>query len=155
MSGGSHGYIYSRIEEELGGQMQDAELNDLVEDFVKLAHDLEWMDSSDISPERYRETVAAFKQKWFAGDRTERLRGYIDEATDRLREEMYALIGGPEQPEPKTAKWVMMYPYKDALGRPRFDFACSACHCKYTCPEDQEPPTTCPFCKATMTGIAE
>ena len=54
MSGGSHGYIYSRIEEELGGQMQDAELNDLVEDFVKLAHDLEWMDSSDISPERYR-----------------------------------------------------------------------------------------------------
>ena len=155
MSGGSHGYIYSRIEEDLGGQMQDAELNDMVADFVKLAHDLEWMDSSDISPETYRETVAAFKQKWFAGDRTERLRGYIDEATDRLRKELYAMVGEPERSEPKTAKWRMMYPYRDERGQLREDYACSACHCKCTTPRGQDPPAVCPFCKATMEGIEE
>ena len=49
MSGGSHNYIYYQIEENLCGQMKDAELNDLMDDIVKLAHDLEWADSCDIS----------------------------------------------------------------------------------------------------------
>lgn len=93
MSGGSHGYVYCQIESELCGQMHDKELDDLMWDIKELAHDLEWMDSSDISPEKYAETVRRFKQKWFNGDRTERLQGYIDDAIRHTRDELVAMIG--------------------------------------------------------------
>ena len=93
MSGGSHGYICYRIEEELCGQMYDAELNDLMKDIVKLAHDLEWYDSSDIGEESYKKTVAEFKRKWFKAEREDRLKVYIDDAMEKLRSEMYLLIG--------------------------------------------------------------
>lgn len=49
--------------------------------------------SCDSSKETYLETLAAFKAKWFSGDRSERLKGYIDEDIERLRGELYALIG--------------------------------------------------------------
>ena len=93
MSGGSHGYVYCQIESELCGQMHDKELDDLMWDIKELAHDLEWMDSSDISPEKYAETVRRFKQKWFNGGRTERLQGYIDDAIRHTREELLTMIG--------------------------------------------------------------
>ena len=93
MSGGSHDYICYRIEEELCGQMHDAELNDLMKDVAKLAHDLEWYDSSDISEESYKKTIAEFKRKWFKAEREDRLKAYVDEAMDKLRSEMYLLIG--------------------------------------------------------------
>ena len=99
MSGGSHGYIYCRIQEELCGQMYDAELNDLMKDIAKLAHDLEWYDSSDISEESYKKTVAEFKRKWFKAEREERLKDYIDDAMDKLRSEMYTLIGTERKEE--------------------------------------------------------
>lgn len=93
MSGGSHNYIYSRIEEELADQMEDAELNELISDIIVLAHALEWYHSSDTSRADYRETVKGFKQKWFKQSREERLKKYIDEAIDDVRSEMYMLIG--------------------------------------------------------------
>lgn len=93
MSGGSHNYICYKIEDELVGYMYDRELDDLMKDIAKLAHDLEWFDSSDIGLDTYRETVRKFKEKWFGGDREERLKGYVDDAVSNLREELYSLIG--------------------------------------------------------------
>ena len=97
MSGGSHGYVYARIEEELCGQMHDRELDDLMQDVAKLAHDLEWYDSSDICEKTYRKSVAEFKKKWFQQSREARLIGYINKETDRLRADLLALIGVNEE----------------------------------------------------------
>lgn len=94
MSGGSHNYVYIKINEHLVGQMYDEELNDLMADIAELAHDLEWMDSSDINEEDYWEAVKKFKQKWFHGDRSSRLKGYCDKKIDQLREEIYRLLDG-------------------------------------------------------------
>lgn len=96
MSGGSHGYIFNRIEDELVGQMHDRELDDLMQDVANLAHDLEWYDSCDTSAEDYRKSVRAFKKKWLMGNREERLLEYIDSAVDRLRAELREMIGGTE-----------------------------------------------------------
>ena len=93
MSGGSHGYVYCSIEENLCGQMYDTELNDLMKDIKKLAHDLEWYDSSDIGEEQYFDTVAKFKQKWFKSNREQRLKSYVDEQLEQLKESLYRLIG--------------------------------------------------------------
>ena len=93
MSGGSHNYICYRIEEELVGEMHDAELNDLMKDIADLAHDLEWFDSGDIGEDTYKESVIKFKQKWFKSSREQRLKGYIDKSVDDLKKELYKLIG--------------------------------------------------------------
>lgn len=93
MSGGSCNYICFKIEEELCGRMKDAELNDLMKDIADLAHALEWYLSADTSESTYREKVQEFKEKWFESNREERLKGYIDESLDKLRKEMYDLIG--------------------------------------------------------------
>lgn len=92
MSGGSHNYICYSIENELCGKMHDAELNDLMSDIVELTHDLEWYDSADYGEKRYRDCVEKFKAKWFKGDRTERLKGYIDKAIEDVRKDLYNLI---------------------------------------------------------------
>lgn len=93
MSGGSYGYIYSRLEDECKNRMYDAELNDLIKDLIKVLHDLEWWQSGDIGEDTYRETVAIFKEKWFRSDRKERLKGYVDEKCGLLKSELYRLIG--------------------------------------------------------------
>jgi len=93
VSGGSHNYICYRIEEELYGQMEDKELNDLIADIVQLAHDLEWYHSSDTSREEYIKSVRAFKEKWFKQSRTQRLRNYVDKAVEELKEELITMIG--------------------------------------------------------------
>ena len=93
MSGGSHNYICYRIEEDLVGQMEDKELDDLMRDIADLAHDLEWYHSADTSRDDYRESVRKFKDKWFKQSREERLKGYVDEAIDDVRSEMYMLLG--------------------------------------------------------------
>lgn len=94
MSGGSHNYICWKIEEELVGQMHDAELDDLMQDIANLAHSLEWAESGDTSIKDYKEDAKAFKTKWFKGNRNERLKGYIDEQIDALKSELIDLIGG-------------------------------------------------------------
>lgn len=101
MSGGSHNYICYTIEEELVGRMHDKELDDLMRDIVKLAHDLEWYESGDYGRDDYIKTVKEFKNKWFGNSRNEMLKGYIDEAIDDLREELYNMIG--VEPEPPKA----------------------------------------------------
>lgn len=93
MSGGSYSYIYSKLLNECDGRMHDEEMNDLIRDLSNVLHDLEWWQSYDISEETYRETLKAFKAKWFKSDREERLRKYIDDKTEAVRKEMYSLIG--------------------------------------------------------------
>ena len=93
MSGGSHNYIYYKIEEELVGQMHDTELNDLMKDIAKLAHDLEWFDSSDYGENDYKKSVEKFKTKWFGKSRNERIKEYIDESINELKEQLYTMIG--------------------------------------------------------------
>ena len=67
MSGGSFNYLYSRMEEEYVGAMQDGELNELMTDICELRHDLEWWQSGDYSEDAYRMTAVAFKKKWLYG----------------------------------------------------------------------------------------
>lgn len=95
MSGGSYSYIYSRLSEECEGRMYDDEMDDMITDLCELLHDLEWWQSCDYSEESYRKTLTAFKKKWFKGDRSERLKGYIDNQIGMVREQLYALIGEP------------------------------------------------------------
>ena len=94
MSGGSHNYIYCRIENDLVGQMEDKELNDLMKDIATLARHLEWYHSNDTSRNDYRETVRKFKDKWFKQSREERLKKYIEESLQKTREELLNMIGG-------------------------------------------------------------
>lgn len=93
MSGGSYNYIYSTLKEECAGYMHDAEMNDMITDLCEVLHDLEWWQSYDISEDKYRETLAKFKDKWFKGDRRERLKGYIDEQIGIVKRELYQLVG--------------------------------------------------------------
>lgn len=94
MSGGSHNYIYCRIENDLVGQMEDRELDDLMKDIVTLAHDLEWYHSADTSRDDYRKSVRKFKDKWFKQSREERLKKYIEESIQEIKEELLNMIGG-------------------------------------------------------------
>lgn len=93
MSGGSHDYICYKLENECKGRMYDIELNDLISDLCEVLHDLEWWESGDTSESSYRETVTKFKQKWFNGNRKERLKKYIDDTLDNTKQELYNLIG--------------------------------------------------------------
>ena len=93
MSGGSHDYICYKIEEYCVGEMQDAELNDLMKSLVPVLHDLEWWQSGDIGEEGYRKTVAEFKKKWFHESREERLIDYVDNSIYNLRKDLYTMIG--------------------------------------------------------------
>lgn len=104
MSGGSHNYICYQIEENLVGQMEDRELNDLMKDIVTLAHDLEWYHSADISRNGYRESVRKFKDKWFKQRREERLKKYIEESIQEIKEELLNMIGGENDERPSENK---------------------------------------------------
>ena len=85
-------YVCYKVD-EAASKCEDAEMRDLLRDAAEVLHDQEWWWSSDYSEEDYRETLAKFKAKWFAGDRTERLKGYVDESMESLRGELYSLIG--------------------------------------------------------------
>ena len=91
MSGGSYNYLYSQIEDEYVGRMYDIELNDMMKDLTKLLKILEWWQSGDRSEEGYRKIVAEFKSKWFEL-RDERLKGYIDNACEKLKSELLTMI---------------------------------------------------------------
>ena len=97
MSGGSYEYVYCRLEEQCKNRMFDAEMNDMISDLCGLLHDLEWWQSGDVCEERYRDTLAEFKQKWFNGNREERLKGHIDEQISTVRQRLYNLIGETEK----------------------------------------------------------
>lgn len=87
MSGGSYNYMYWRIEETYVGEMQDADLDEMMKDLCGVLHDLEWYESGDYNEEDYRKSAKAFKQKW--------LRGYdweTDERIDRAKRHIKELI---------------------------------------------------------------
>lgn len=96
MSGGSYDYVCYKLSNECMGRMYDTEMNDLVKDLSEVLHDLEWWQSGDYSEDQYRETVSEFKKKWFKGDRTNRLKGYIDDQLDAVKRQLYSLIGDEE-----------------------------------------------------------
>ena len=97
MSGGSYNYVYNRLRTECEGQMYDAEMNDMITDLCDVLHDLEWWQSGDYSEYEYRETLSEFKQKWFHGDREERLKSYIDNQIGIVKANLYDLIGISEK----------------------------------------------------------
>lgn len=96
MSGGSYGYHYCTIDNEYVGAMYDAELDEMMRDLVVVLHDVEWWQSADIGEEDYRRTVKQFKDKWFNGNRSERLKPIIDRKIEQLRAELMYLIGEQE-----------------------------------------------------------
>lgn len=61
----SYRNISISVEYDLVGYMYDSELNEMMKDLVPVLEDLERWQESDISEERYRETVTKFKSKWF------------------------------------------------------------------------------------------
>ena len=87
MSGGSLNYICYRISEELEEQMEDEVMNELVADFVRVAHDLEWWKSADYGEEDYRKTVKEFKDKWF-NNYSETHQRLINQAKEKAIEEI-------------------------------------------------------------------
>lgn len=93
MSGGSYGYIYSRLLDVCENSMYDREMNALIQDIAKVLHDLEWWQSSDISEATYRKTVSEFKKKWLGGNREERLKDMINEIFNEAKKEASELIG--------------------------------------------------------------
>jgi len=97
MSGGSYNYIYSRVDEECAGRMFDREMNDMMKDIARVLKDLEWWQSGDSGEERYRETVKAFKVKWFLTDPSNRRTEYINSAVEELRKELVAEFGESEE----------------------------------------------------------
>ena len=95
MSGGSMDYVYIQVN-EAARMTHDPEFAEMLRDVAKVLHDEEWWISADTCKETYLEELAEFKAKWFCGDRTERLKGYIDKEMGRMRGELYALIGVQE-----------------------------------------------------------
>lgn len=97
MSGGSYNYICYALEENCCNRMYDAEMNDMIKDLCEVLRELEWWQSCDTTEEKYRERLLKFKEKWFQGNREERLKGYIDEQIGTVRSELYRVIGIEEQ----------------------------------------------------------
>ena len=95
MSGGSWDYACYEIDDAADRMERwDHELADLMRDLSGVCHDCEWADSADTSRESGSEAIARFKAKWFSGDRSERLRIYVDERLASIREELMAMVGG-------------------------------------------------------------
>ena len=94
MSGGAFDYLYGRIEETYVGEMQDADLDEMMKDLCELLHDLEWCESGDTSEESYRKSAKAFKQKWLRGydwktdDRIDRAKRHIKDIIDKELEKI-------------------------------------------------------------------
>ena len=87
MSGGSFDYECYRVEEYYCGRMGDVELNEMIEDFAKVLHDLEWWHSGDIGEEDYRETVNNFKKKWFKRTKGD-IEKIIEQKMSNLKQEL-------------------------------------------------------------------
>lgn len=92
MSGGHFNYTCYTVENEYCGRMEDAELDEMMDDLVDLLHDLEWWKSGDYGEDSYRETVKKFKDKWFKQSRTERLEAIIDKKCEALKAELKKVI---------------------------------------------------------------
>lgn len=102
MSGGYFNYVNYSAANEIRGQFQDAELNDLFDDlFVNdkfsgstgygLIGALDYYLDGDISEETYRDCVTRFKSKWFHRTPKNRIEFYqqkLQEAADKYKKEL-------------------------------------------------------------------
>jgi len=93
MSGGALDYAYSRLEMDVAGKMYDPEMEDLLRDFTKVLHDLEWWLSADIAEDDYRKTLNHFKKKWLRGNPVDRLKPLIEERTEQVKKELIDMLG--------------------------------------------------------------
>lgn len=87
MSGGSYNYGYSTVEYTYVGEMKDTELNQMMKDLVPVLEDLEKWQESDISEERYRETVTKFKRKWFKRRKCD-IEALVNEEFEKKKQEL-------------------------------------------------------------------
>jgi hypothetical protein len=92
MSGGSYDYISYKLE-EASSLARDLEIKELLKDLAEVLHADEWAYDGDISGESYKETLSKFKKKWFKDSRADRLKVIIDDEVDKLRGELYDMIG--------------------------------------------------------------
>ncbi len=92
MGGGHFDYAYFHLD-AYEGNMEDPELEELLDDFRNILHDLEWYRSGDTSRSDYIESVNGFKQKWFKADRNERLVRIINEQCDSFKHRLNELVG--------------------------------------------------------------
>ena len=92
MSGGSMNYVFARVG-EAADMLSDKEFAALLKDIADVLYAEEWYTSGDTEQATYEEALATFKNKWFKGDREERLKGYIDAELERVRAELYSLVG--------------------------------------------------------------
>lgn len=96
MSGGSWDYVCYRLEDAAQSMSGwDTELSEMLKDLADIAHDCEWADSCDIGKETPRRKIVDFKRKWFSSDaqRTERLKGYVNEELAYAQDRIYRLLG--------------------------------------------------------------
>jgi len=87
MSGGSHDYGCYTLERLYSKQMKDDEMNDMINDLIRVLHDLEWWQSGDIGEDEYRRTVEKFKTRWL-GNRDEDLRDRLSRSLHQLQIEV-------------------------------------------------------------------
>lgn len=97
MSGGHFDYQQFSTASTFEGQWRDPEIDELFHDLFSsdisptrgggLANALDLWLSADWSEERYRDTVRAFKEKWFKGDRKARMEELLDKRLDEVRRE--------------------------------------------------------------------
>lgn len=93
MSGGEFNYMYENIRDTYVGKMEDAELDEMMDELSDVLYELEWWQSGDTSEDKYRKAVAKFKKKWFQGDVTMRIVGIVEKKVDALKDELLTMIG--------------------------------------------------------------
>lgn len=91
MSGGSFDYMCYKVLDTYGGRMLDPVLNQMLEDFVKVLHDLEWYESADYSEDHYRRTVEWFKTKWI-GKPAPILRDVVEQEIQNMRKRLLTAV---------------------------------------------------------------
>lgn len=83
----SYRNISISVEYDLVGYMYDTELNQMMKDLVPVLEDLEKWQESDISEERYRETVTKFKRKWFKRRKCD-IEALVNEEFEKKKQEL-------------------------------------------------------------------
>lgn len=146
MSGGSMDYVYYHVD-EAASMCEDMELAELLRDAALVLHDEEWWRSSDYSEDRYRKTLAEFKDKWFKSNRADRLKGYVDGEIDRCRKRCYSIIGTVTADDVLRGECEQVLTDCDDGLMPPFTAHCSKCGTEWGF-----TPKFCPECGAKVAG---
>lgn len=97
MSGGIWNYKDADLKNELFDDeptdvVQDMEISILLFDMLTLLHSYDWYVSGDTGENTWLEAKRKFKDKWFKGDRSERLKQIIDDRLTIVKEELEKII---------------------------------------------------------------